>query len=278
MVRRSAVDRAAWVNPCPTPKSGGCVITRRSLLGATVLAGAWVAAGSPATSVAGARSVADELSRFVTDLADRGQFSGTVQLDHRGSRVFSAAHGLANRATGTSNTAATRFTAASIGKFLTGVAAARIVQNGLMAFGTTLGEAVPRLRNTALHPLTLHQLLTHTAALPAVSPGAPPGARTGRAVDYLPVLETLQLAGRPGERWSYTNAGFLRRDDDRAGCLPPVLVRDPRRHPHAGPDVPHPAHPARTRRSADRHPLRPRRPVLPARPPQWCRRPLHHRR
>jgi D-alanyl-D-alanine carboxypeptidase len=205
------------------------VITRRRMLSATALAGAWVAAGAPATSAADTRSIVDELSRFVTDLAGRGQFSGVVRLDYQGCPVFTAAHGLANRATGVPNTAATRFTAASVGKFLTGVTAARLVQDGRLTFGATLGEAVPRLRNTALRPLTLHQLLTHTAALPGVSPGPPPGGHTGRAVDYLPVLETLQLAGLPGERWSYTNAGFLAAAImiEQAACRPyPSVVRD----------------------------------------------------
>ena len=185
------------------------MITRRRMLGATALVGAWMTAGAPTASAADARSVVGELSRFVTDLAGRGQFSGVVRLDYCGRPVFAAAHGLADRTTGVPNTSATRFTAASVGKFITGVTAARLVQDGRTGFGTTLGEAVPRLRNTALHPLTLHQLLTHTAALPEVSPGPPPGGSTGRAADYLPVLEALQLTGTPGERWSYTNAGFL---------------------------------------------------------------------
>jgi CubicO group peptidase (beta-lactamase class C family) len=187
------------------------MITRRKLLGATALTGAWLAAGSMTASAGavGRRSIVDELSWFVADQAARGLFSGTVRLDYRGCPVYSAAYGLANRTTGIANTAATRFSAASVGKFLTGVTAARVVQNGQLAFGATLGEVMPQLRNPALRPLTLHQLLTHTAALPEVNPGPPPGTPTGRAVDYLPELENLQLIGTPGQRWAYSNAGFL---------------------------------------------------------------------
>lgn len=205
------------------------MLTRRSMLGATALAGAWVAAGAPAASAADSASTVDELSRFVTELADRGRFSGTVRLDHRGRTVFTAAHGLADRTTGVPNSATTRFTAASVGKFITAVTAARLVQDGRLTFSTTLGEAVPRLRNTALRPLTLHHLLTHTAALPGVAPGPPPGTPTGRAADYLPLLETLQLTGVPGERWSYSNAGFLAAAVmvEEAACRPyPSVVRD----------------------------------------------------
>ncbi|TDC27984.1 twin-arginine translocation signal domain-containing protein [Streptomyces sp. 8K308] len=59
------------------------MITRRRLLGATALGGAWVVAGTLPASAAETTSVAEELSRFVADLADRGEFSGAVQLDHR---------------------------------------------------------------------------------------------------------------------------------------------------------------------------------------------------
>lgn len=204
------------------------MLTRRRMLGATALAGAWWVAGAP-TAAAGTRPVVTELSRFVTELADRGEFSGVVRLDYRGHPVFAAAHGLADRTAGVPNTRATMFTAASVGKFVTGVVAARMVQDGRLAFGTTLGEAVPRLRDTALHPLTLHQLLTHTAALPTVVPGPPPGDPTGWAADFLPLLETLQPVGTPGERWSYSNAGFLAAAVmvERAACRPfPSVVRD----------------------------------------------------
>lgn len=186
------------------------MITRRTVLGAAALGGAWLATGPALASAATLGTVADELSRFVTDQANRGLFSGTVLLDHRGRTVVSAAHGLADQSRGIPNTLATRFTTASVGKFFTGVTAARLVQDGRLTFGTTLGEAVPRLRNPALRPLILHQLLTHTAALPQVPPGPPEGVPvTGRAIDYLPMLESLQLVGTPGEQWRYSNAGFI---------------------------------------------------------------------
>jgi len=184
------------------------MITRRTLLGATAVTGAWLATGPLAASARPAtNSIADELDRFVADQAERGLFSGTVQLDHCGHTVLAAAHGLADRDVGTRNTPDTRFTAASVGKFVTAVTAARLVQNGRLAFGTTFGQAVPELRNPALRPLTLHQLLTHTAALPEVSP--PFESPTGRAIDQLPLLEGLELTGTPGERWQYSNAGYL---------------------------------------------------------------------
>lgn len=184
------------------------MITRRTMLSATALTGAALAVGT-GSAVAG-RPIGNELSRFVTDLAERGLFAGTVLLDYRGHTVMAAAHGLADRASGTTNTMATRFTAASVGKFFTAVTAARFVQNGRLSFGTTFGDAVPTLRNPALRPLTLHQLLTHTAALPQVPPGLPPGTLdTGRASDYLPMLERLQLLGTPGHNWQYSNAGYL---------------------------------------------------------------------
>jgi CubicO group peptidase (beta-lactamase class C family) len=187
------------------------VLTRRQVLGAAALmgAGAWLATGSGVAIAAGS-SIVDELSRFVAEQAGRGLFSGAVLLDHRGCPVLSAGYGQADRAASVANTPGTRFDIASVGKFLTAVTAARLVQDGRLRFGSTLGEAVPQLRNPALRPLTLHQLLTHTAALPDVEPGPPDsGPVTGRAIDCLPMLERLELVGIPGQQWSYSNPGFI---------------------------------------------------------------------
>lgn len=196
------------------------MITRRQLLGAAVLTGGWLAAGMatsgcgahPPISVTsggcGSSRIGDELTGFVRDLAVRGEFSGAVLLEHRGCTVFGAACGMANQAASVPNMLTTRFTTASVGKFFTGVTAAKLVQDQRLRFDNTLGEVVPQLRNPALRPLTLHQLLTHTAALPKGSPRSAENP-TGSALDYLPTLERLELIGRPGEKWSYSNSGFV---------------------------------------------------------------------
>lgn len=191
------------------------MINRRTMLGALALVGGWAATGAaraegPAlpNPLALTNPIANELSKFVADQAGRGLFCGTVLLACPGRGMFSAAYGMADQAKYVPNTLDTRFTTASVGKFFTAVAAARVVQDRQMTFQTTLGQAVPQLRNPALRPLTLDQLLTHTAALPQVNP-EPPGTPTGSAMDYLPLVESLQLVGTPGDRFRYSNAGYL---------------------------------------------------------------------
>jgi CubicO group peptidase (beta-lactamase class C family) len=216
------------------------MITRRKVLGAAALTGVALATGS-ARAIASSGSIADELAAFVRNRADRGLFSGAVRLDYLGCPVYSAAYGLADRDAGIPNTTDTRFTIASVGKFFTGVTAGRFVQDGRLTFGTTFGEAVPQLRNPALRGLTLHQLLTHTAALPEMPPGPPEGVPvTGRAIDYLPMLERLQLVGTPGERWSYSNAGFI-----AAG----LMIEQAGRRPYRSAVRDSVFHPARMRRT-----------------------------
>src|SRR5262249_27390538 len=124
-------------NVVRTDHPGAHLLTRRQMLGAAALmgAGAWLATGSGA-AIAASPSIVDELSRFVADQAGRGLFSGAVLLDHRGCPAFSAAYGQADRAASVPNTPDTRFTIASVGKFLTAVTAARLVQDGRLRFSS----------------------------------------------------------------------------------------------------------------------------------------------
>jgi CubicO group peptidase (beta-lactamase class C family) len=159
---------------------------------------------------AGTASAGSPLENNLAAIAAKGQFSGTVIVTRHGRTVFSGAHGLANRATRERNTLDTRFNLASVGKTLTAVAIAQLVQNGKLSFDDRLSKFVPEVKAGA--KVTIAQLLSHTSGLGDFF--ADPGYRRLQPTlttlaAYLPLIETERLQFRPGALFSYSNSGFL---------------------------------------------------------------------
>lgn len=171
--------------------SGRRSLGRRSLLGMVgaapvALGGAWALSGSaeatgsgavsgsgkdpgsPAGSAASAIPVAlrpgGEFDQFLTQLAARDSFSGTMLVAHRGRPVLTRSFGMADKARSVPNTTDTIFCLASVTKMFTAVAIAQLVQQGRLKFEGTLGGYLPGF-SSAAGAITLHQLLTHTSGM-----------------------------------------------------------------------------------------------------------------
>jgi D-alanyl-D-alanine carboxypeptidase len=142
--------------------------------------------------------------------ADR--FSGAVAIAKNGVPIFREARGLADRDAKISNTVDTRFRIGSMNKMFTAVAALQLVQAGKLALDQPIGKVLKDYPNKRIaSTVTLHHLLTHTGGT---------GDIFGPEFDaHRLELKTLQdyvkLYGKrdpefaPGERWQYSNYGFL---------------------------------------------------------------------
>ncbi len=109
----------------------------------------------------GAIDVDRLLDRLTTD-----EFSGVIHVaGDEGEPPILIVLGLADRAAGIANTAATRFGVASVSKLLTGMTVARLVDAGEVAWDARYVDLVPPgLRPQALDPrVTLEHLLTHSS-------------------------------------------------------------------------------------------------------------------
>ncbi len=160
-------------------------------------------------------SMAARLSAQITPelsaAAAAGQFSGVVLITCRGKTVYSAAHGMANRAKGIRNTMDTKFNVGSMNKMWTAIAIAQLVERKQVDLNAPVGRYLPELTNSALRDRVLvKHLLSHTSGLgsyftPAYMRDRP--ALT-RAAALLPYFEKDSLAFAPGSRFGYSNAGF----------------------------------------------------------------------
>ena len=104
----------------------------------------------------------------------------------------------------------------SITKSITATMIARLVESGKMQFSDTIGECFP---DAAIHdawkPVTLKQLLTHTAGAPAnfsilvalKQPPVGPECTLARREAVLKVLAE-KPENPPGEKFAYSNVGY----------------------------------------------------------------------
>lgn len=118
-----------------------------------------------------------------------------------GSVIAARGLGVADLASGAPVTADTRFQAGSISKVFTAVALLQMVEEGRLDPQKAVSTYLPWFRVKSSSPITLHQLLTHTAGLPRDRSDLPSSPYTAVA------LRDRQV-GPPGERFAYSNIGY----------------------------------------------------------------------
>lgn len=102
-------------------------------------------------------------------------------------------------------TSQTRFDLASLTKVVATLPAILLfMEAGELTPQTTLGEKLPATRLTALAPITVNQLLTHTAGLPSHERFYEQTER-----DVLRAILAVPFNHQPGERVVYSDLGFM---------------------------------------------------------------------
>jgi CubicO group peptidase (beta-lactamase class C family) len=165
------------------------------------------------------RHVEDLQQRFDA-LAEETGFAGVVRIDREGQDAIECAYGLAHRAYEIPNTADTRFGIASGAKGFTAVTVMSLVEEGSLQLSTTarsiLGDDLPLIRDD----VTLEHLLSHTSGIgdyydedvetdvsSYVMPV--PVHELATTEQYLTVLDGHETKFAPGERFSYSNSGYV---------------------------------------------------------------------
>ncbi len=108
----------------------------------------------------------DEFAAYVESEAAGDRFSGAVIIAKDGVPLFAAAFGKADRARGIAMTLDTPINLGSMNKMFTGVAIAKLVEQGKLSYHDPVGRHLPDHPNeTVRDRVTIHQLLTHTSGL-----------------------------------------------------------------------------------------------------------------
>ncbi|MBN1565925.1 MAG: beta-lactamase family protein [Anaerolineae bacterium] len=151
-------------------------------------------------------------------------FSGVIQVREEGEVVFEDAYGYANRADAIPNVVNTRFGIASGTKTFTGVAVCQLIEQGKLALDTRFTDLVTAYEFPQFDPaITIRHLLTHSSGAPDYFDeeeldaqadfgaifGDLPVYKVSEPKDLLPLFQNEPMKFAPGERFSYSNGGYI---------------------------------------------------------------------
>lgn len=152
------------------------------------------------------------LDTWLTGSAEEGRFNGAVLVARDGREIYASARGVADLATRAPLDPDTRFAIASIGKALTHVAIAQLIESGRLSAQTTLGEIIPDYPQTASRAATIDQLINHRAGIADIfGPAFREADKASFAAnaDYFRFVAVQPPLFSPGEREEYCNGCYV---------------------------------------------------------------------
>ena len=177
-----------------------------------------VAQTAPATVAASAapspaaESLTQQLDAYVKRYEQAGLFNGSVLVADHDHVVLQKGYGLANQATGASNTPETKFRIGSLTKQFTAALVLKLVEQGQLKLDGRVGDYLPDYPSAAGRAITLHQLLSHTAGLPEYT--TLPAFAAVSTIPQTPAQLVALFAGQPldfapGSQFRYSNSNYI---------------------------------------------------------------------
>jgi len=176
-------------------------------VGLVLCAGSSFAGESPLSDAEIVAWLSDELK----EMAATGNFSGVMLIARDEKVLLHEAYGLTSRRYNVPNSVETRFNLASASKMFTGVAVAKLAEEGRLSLEDPIGRYLDAewVSETVGKKVKISHLLNHTSGLGHFWEGWDeqwPKIRT--LADYRPIISD-ELAFEPGADWQYSNSGYL---------------------------------------------------------------------
>jgi len=161
-----------------------------------------------------------ELIYRIEQAASDMQFSGVISIFRDDLTVFSRAFGYRDLKDERSNTTSTRFGIASGTKFFTALGIGVLIDQGVISSDTTMREIDQEYTGFIGEQATILQLLTHTSGIydyydEEIEQDYDhfsveiPWCALETPSDYYPLFENKAMKYPPGERYSYSNGGYV---------------------------------------------------------------------
>jgi len=163
------------------------------------------------TPTVSAVSLAPGIDAYLTKLAEQDRFSGSVLVATDGEILLEKGYGLANVEPKIPNIPQTKFRIGSVTKQFIAMAILQLQEQGKLYMQDLICRYIPDCPSK-WRVITIHHLLTHTSGIPEFgnAPGILEEAKNpitpAQTIDH---FRNLPLDFEPGERWSYSNSGYV---------------------------------------------------------------------
>ncbi len=158
-----------------------------------------------------ALTVADKAAGYMDARLKVSKFSGTVLVAKDGQVLFAKGYGFANIEHEVPNTVKTKFRLASVSKQFVATGIMILEGEGKLEVDDPLKRHLPDCPK-AWADLTIHQLLSHTSGVPENLRVALFKGQWPQPIDLdsiLSVVKDRPLDFKPGEKFSYSNTGYV---------------------------------------------------------------------
>jgi CubicO group peptidase (beta-lactamase class C family) len=160
------------------------------------------------------------LEKLLDTSIEERAFSGVISVRRQDTSLYERAAGYADRSNKVENTLETRFGIASGTKFFTALAIGKLIEAGKLSFSTRLKDCIALDFPRYSPEITIRHLLTHTSGIPDYFDEEKitdfdnftisiPWYELRGPGDYLAAFPDEDMKFAPGERFSYSNGGYI---------------------------------------------------------------------
>lgn len=154
----------------------------------------------------------NDLNEIIAKVEQKETFSGAVMITLNDNLIYQKVLGFQDLDKTLTNKIDTRFNVGSMNKMHTAVSILQLVQQGKLKLNDKLINIFPNYPNKDVaSKVTIHHLLTHSAGMGnyLMKTMRAPGDKYVEVSDYLPLIVNDTLRFTPGERFEYSNSGFM---------------------------------------------------------------------
>jgi CubicO group peptidase (beta-lactamase class C family) len=174
------------------------------VLFATLIIGCFVSSAWAQT-----QEIDKEVDKFVQASIHQQKIPGLALAVMRDGRIIKAqGYGLANVELNVPVSPQTIFQSGSMGKQFTATGVMMLVEEGKIRLDDKVAQYFPGAPETWTR-MTIRNLLTHTSGIKSYTGGDVDYRRDYTEEDLLKILETLPFDFAPGDKWSYSNSGYM---------------------------------------------------------------------
>ena len=154
----------------------------------------------------------DHTDKILNEISNREDIVGaSVSIGVHDSIVFSKGYGLANKELNIRTQSFHKFRIYSLSKHLTGVAIAKLVEDGKLNIDNPISDYIPFI-NERLSNITTAQLLTHTSGIRSYAEGEWQKVSDNPCIspfESILAFQSDELLFEPGSDYSYTSFGYV---------------------------------------------------------------------